>query len=969
MSERALLMTDVVDSTACSQRIGEAATRVLWRTHDRVARELLRRWQGRELDKSDGFVLLFDHAAHAVGYALDYHEALARLEVPLQARAGLHVGNVSVIENSREEVSHGAKPLEYEGHMTKSLASRAMSVARGGQTLLTAAAHADLGSTDLPSCCHGHWQVKGVDEPVELFEVARDALRLAAPADGEKAWRVVLRDGQWTPLRDLRHSLPAERDAFVGRAAALRELRLRFDAGARQVTLTGMGGMGKTRLAQRFGWSRRGERPGGVWFCDLAAARSLDGIAHAVAEGLGIPLVKADPLTQLGDALAGHGACLLILDNFEQVAGLAEVTVGRWLERCPAMQVLVTSRSLLGIRGEEVLELEPLPVEEAAELFVRRARAAPAYRPSAADESAVAPLVRLLDGLPLAIELAAARVLVMPPRTLLQRMGERFSLLVSGGGRPDRQATLRAAFDWSWDLLSPREREAFAQVSVFQGGFGLAAAEAVLHGPASEETLAPLDLLQSLVEKSLVRRVGPERFDLLVSVREYAAGHLAREGSFEGSGPAALAAAQARHCVHYAGLVDHAPLEVLCEDLENLVGACLNASALGDGESALGALRGAWSAIELRGPFRLGIELAARVRAVQGLGERAAAWADWVAGCALKRCGRVAEARESYESALLAARRWQDLTLEAEVLVHLGDLHVNEGRFEAAQPELEQALALARSRGRHRLECEALTCLGNLREHQGRMAEARLHYEGALAAARAAGHRRWEGGSLGNLGLLCANTGRMAEAREHYEAAIDIACEVGDRQWEGNTRCNLGLLHHVQQQMEPAREQLARSLQIARELGHRRLECIVQCNLGLVWEALGQPEQALAQYEGALGIARDLGDVRSSGQFLTCLGALHARQARFELSAQCLAESEQQLASLDDRLSLGLLWCARAEAEHLRGRADAARAALEMALALGGQVGAEPGSELGLALRRMQDLVAVPASIGQPASC
>jgi predicted ATPase len=204
------------------------------------------------------------------------------------------------------------------------------------------------------------------------------------------------------------------------------------------VTRSGLGGIGKTRLALRFAWVWRGDYPGGTWFCDLASARSVDGIVHAVARGLNVPLGRADPVQQLGAAISGRGECLVVLDNFEQVAAHAEATLGTWLERAPLARFVVTSRELLGIAGEQVLALGPLPRDDAVTMFRIRARAAGgAAAFDAVDEAALSPLVDLLDGFPLAIELAAARTRLLRPLALLQRMSDRFKLLVSRSGRID----------------------------------------------------------------------------------------------------------------------------------------------------------------------------------------------------------------------------------------------------------------------------------------------------------------------------------------------------------------------------------------------------------------------------------------------------------------------------------------------------------------------------------------------------
>ena len=315
-----------------------------------------------------------------------------------------------------------------------------------------------------------------------------------------------MRQGElWLPVREIRHSLPAERDAFVGRAEALAELSRQIQSGARLVSVLGIGGTGKTRLVTRYGRSWLGEFPGGVWFCDLAPARSLDGIVSAVAQGLDVPLGRDDPVVQLGHAIAGRGPCLVILDNFEQVARHAAQTLGHWLDRADQARFVVTTREVLGLAGEEVLALPPLPPADGAALFVQRAEAAkPDFQPNAEDQAAIAPLVALLDGLPLAIELAAARVRVMPPRMLLARMSERFKLLASKGGRLDRQSTLRAAFDWSWDLLPTAEKAALAQLSVFEGGFTLEAAEGVLDLSGYDDAPWTVDVVQ-LAGRQVIR--------------------------------------------------------------------------------------------------------------------------------------------------------------------------------------------------------------------------------------------------------------------------------------------------------------------------------------------------------------------------------------------------------------------------------------------------------------------------------
>ena len=781
------------------------------------------------------------------------------------------------------------------------------------------------------------------------------------PGRGYRFAMAVAETNSEAPVREIRHSLPAERDTFVGRAEALGGLSQRIQSGARLVSVLGLGGTGKTRLVTRYGRSNLGEFPGGVWFCDLAPARSLDGVVSAVALGLDVPLGRDDPVVQLGHAIAGRGRCLVILDNFEQVARHARSTLGRWLDRAEQACFVVTTREVLGLPGEDVLALPPLPPADGVALFVQRAEAAGFdFHPGMEDQSAIAPLVDLLDGLPLAIELAAARVRVMPPRLLLQRMSERFKLLVSKGGRVDRQSTLRAAFDWSWDLLPPHEKAALAQLSVFEGGFTLEAAEAVIDLTAFDDAPWTVDAVHALVDKSFVRPRGDGRFDLLVNVQVYAAEHLETEGRYAGSGPQAMAAAQMRAIAWFAALGPIRAIEGRCADLDNLVTACRRAVALGDGDSAAGALDGAWDALSLRGPFEAGVELAESVCAMLGLNDRVAAQTQSVLGHALVLCGRSGPARAAFDRALACALATGDRLCEAWVMFRLGSLHADEGRMDEARAHCVAAMQMAQELGQRRLECSAINLLGNVEHVTGHTDESLLQYERALALARETGDRQLQGRILGNIANLHAALGRMDDSLVRCAETLAIARDTGDRRLEGNMLCNLGMVCFVQERLSDAEAASKAALVVGRELGNLRLECIVLCNLGIVYERLGRPGEAQAHFEAAVRLAHALGDPLLEGQFLGYLGLLHARQGRQAEARDCLDSGEAMLRGGSDQFGLGVLLTSRAEAHYLAGDAVAATASLAAASAIAAEVGAGPTSEVGLALARVSTLIAPP---------
>jgi len=959
MSEqRALLLTDVVDSTQLAERLGDAAAAELGAAHDRVARDLLRAWRGREIDKTDGMLMLFDHATDALGFAMAYHVALAELPVALKARAGLHVGAVILRANPPEDVAHGAKPLEVEG-IAKPVAARVMSLALGGQTLLTPQAKAALGATSLRVQSHGYWRIKGIAEPVELFEAGDERAPFEPPPDSAKVYRVVQRDGLWMPVREVPRNLPAERDGFVGRELVLGQLAQRLDAGARLISVLGIGGTGKTRLVTRFAWHWLGDFPGGAWFCDLSAARGVDGIAHAVALGLDVPLGLDDPIVQLGHAIAGRGRCLIILDNFEQVARHAAATLGRWLDRAAEARFLVTTREVLGLPGEEALALAPLDAAEAESLFHRRAASAMHdYAPDADDREAIPRLVQLLDGLPLAIELAAARVRVMPPQILLSRMGERFKLLVAAGGRQDRQATLRAAFDWSWDLLTEAEKSAMAQLSVFEGGFTLPAAEAVIDLSDCKAAVSAADVLHSLVDKSFVRPSSRARFDLLSSVQEYAAEHLRTPYRYPGSGPEALHGAHRRHASHFAALHDRLANGGAGPEVDNLMAACRRSTLQGNVANALATLEAAWATLKLRGPFAPVVELSKEVGERLQLDRASQARVDLVVGSALSLTGNVEAARVRLEAGLALAREVGLDQAEAQILISLGALHTSQGRSGDARRCYEAALSMALASAKPSLECEALNGLGSTCIDEGKLDEARQHYVRALVVARAAADTRLESALLGNLGGLDFYEGQLDEAGRLFEAGLVLARQLGNRVLEGNALCNLGALRQTQARHDQARDDSEAALRVGRSIGHVRLECTALCNLGLAMSALGDFPAAQFHYADALKLCRELGDRRSEGLFLGYLGQLQIQLGRLEEAAASLCAGLRLMEPFGDALGMALLKCHQAELALRCGQPDSAQRMLGEVRQTAAELGSGPSSELGLSLARVGRLAA-----------
>ena len=1019
MVRRVLLFTDVVDSTALVERVGDAGAAELFAAHDLRARALLASHGGQEIDRTDGFFLLFDEAMDAARYAIAYHQAL--VDLALSARVGIHAGPVILRANTPEAIARGAKPMEVEG-LSKPLAARVMALASGGQTLLSADARAALGNV-LPEGSeiesHGHYRLKGVREPVELFELgARESAPFSPPPDTDKCYRVVRAGDLWRPGRTIRHNLPAERDAFVGRRTELSALADRLDSGARLLTVLGPGGTGKTRFVRRYAWTWLGDWPGGVYFCDLAEARSLEGIYFAVASGLQVPLGKDDPAVQLGHAIAGRGRCLVILDNFEQVVEHAGATVGGWLDRAGEAAIVVTSRERLQLPGEQVFTIEPLPVaREAVELFVARARAQlPDFALTASNRDAVARIAALLDGLPLAIELAAARVRVLSPAQIVEHMHDRFALLAGSRGAAARQATLRAAIDWSWDLLAPWEQAALAQCSVFDTGFTLEAAQAVLDLTPWPQAPATMDAVQALVDKSLLRAWLPNQerrydidephFGMYLSIREYAAHRL------DAAGTDARSAAEHAHGRHFATFGSDAAIEAysrvggvrrlqaLVLDLDNLVSACRRATARGDGGIAVANYRAAWEVLERQGPFTLGITLGERVLALDRIDRPARVDALLTCARASERAGHPEDAQVLLDEAMALTRAMSDRRREGVVLGLIGGLYREQGRMADAQPCLEQSLALHREFGNRFGEARVRQSLGNLHDQLGRPVDSRAHHEAGLAIYRELGDRRAEGHALAGLAILDRHQGRLEPARANYEAALAIHRELADRRGEGIALGNLGNVYLDQGDSEGAKAHYQGALVIHREVGSRTAEAYALANLGLVQRNDGRLEEAQSNLREALAISREVRDRYHEPHVLGCLGGVSLLQGRTDMARAyydealqanratgnrraagvvlgCLAElmiGEQGLAEArnalcegeallreaDDPLELAALLSVRARVELAVGDREAATATLTEVEAIAATLDTGPDSSLSRGIGKLHAALAAP---------
>jgi predicted ATPase/DNA-binding CsgD family transcriptional regulator len=684
--------------------------------------------------------------------------------------------------------------------------------------------------------------------------------------------------------RGLLTNLPAQVSSFIGREAELAAVRA-LVGGSRLVTLTGAAGAGKTRLGLQAAAGLADGSRDGVWFADLAPLGDPDLVAVTVADVLGVRQEPGRPVTDTVVAAVGRRSLLVLLDNCEHVIGACAKLADALLRGCPNLALLATSREPLGIGGEYVYrvpsmgvpadgdEAETVWASEAVRLLADRAAAQGVLLAQDAGAVAVAGRIcRRLDGIPLAIELAAARLRGMPAGELEARLDERFALL-TGGSRAGlaRQQTLRAMVDWSWELLNAAEQAVLAALSVFAGGFGLAAAEAVAAGP-EVPAAEVLGLLGALVDKSLVQfdrtGAGPGRYRLLETVRQYAAGRL------DALGPAAAGAARLAHRDYYLTLAEAAAprlvgpdqaawLDRLDDELGNLRAAIAFSQAQADPAPGLrlaASLRVYWRArghtAEGAGALRALLD----APAAQGTTlPRARALA--AAARLLQQTGDYAIAEHYCQEALTIARAAGNDYLVAELLRIRAVILLRQGQPGAALPVIESGLGLAHHLGEPYLTARLLSARAFAADVAGDHACAARDAAESARLFRQAGDRLGVGHMLGNLGYYELSAGDLDAARRHLAESHAIARPLNDRYSIVHTTFNLGLAEYLGSSLDAAQALFAESLDLARRTGMRAMMAYALIGLALAGRGGAGPGWSARLHGAADQALADLGHV------------------------------------------------------------------------------------------------------------
>jgi predicted ATPase/class 3 adenylate cyclase/DNA-binding CsgD family transcriptional regulator len=822
-----LLFTDVEDSMglwdADREAMAEASAR-----HNRLVREQIE-VAGGQVFKTVGeaFRAVFADPPAALSSAVAVQRAVGSESwpsgAPIRVRVALHSG--PCVERDGD----------YFGPVV-SRATRLLAIGHGGQVLLSGAAYellagqlADgIGLRDL-----GEHRMKDLGRAERVFQVT-------GPGLAEEF-------GLLRSLDDpaLRHNLPAQATTFVGRAAELAELRALVAGGSRLVTITGPGGIGKSRLALQVAAEALDGAGDGVWLVELAPVADPELVVRTVAAVLSVHEEPGRPmLDTLADAV-GDRHLLLVLDNAEHLLGAAAKLADAMMRSCPRASLLVTSREPLGTSGEHVFRVPPLPVPpadlaapgllatyESVQLFTEHAlMRRKGFALNDANAAAVAAVCVRLDGIPLALELAAARLGSLSVPEISSRLDHRFRLL-TGGSRTalPRHQTLRALIDWSYDLLNPGEQLVLDRLSVFAGGWALAAAEAV----ASRDDNADwqvLDHLAALVGKSLVQAEelhdGSTRYRLLETVRHYAAERLAQQPGSE------LGQTRAAHRDYYLAVVETADrhlrgpdeatwLDQLEVEFDNIRAAlALSLAEPGSAEPGLRLAAGLHRFCIMRGHGGEVLEALTALleRPDARIPTRARARALTVGCHLLDYFGNDPAPPAMADEALKIARGLADDAVAADALAQLCWLSFEHGDLPAALAQIDEAVGLARAARDPRLIAYILSRRAVFESEAGDLDAAFADNQEAITLSRAAGDNYRLAITLANLGFDEQAAGKLGAARAHLQEASTLADKHSYQNMSTGLRQNLGVVDLMGADPGSARRHFLDSLDIARITG------------------------------------------------------------------------------------------------------------------------------------------------------
>ena len=852
------LFTDIESSTALLQQLGEGYADLL-ADQRRLLRAAFGDNNGHEVDtQGDAFFYSFSRAKDALTAAVNAQRAISGHSWPdgvaVRVRMGLHTG---------EPVRTDEGYVGMDVHRS----ARICSAGHGGQILLSQATRG-LVENDLPEGASlsdlGEHRLKDLQYPEHVYQLSHPDLPTNFPS--------------LKSLDTLPNNLPRQLTSFIGREREMEEVKTLF-AHTYLLTLTGSGGCGKTRLGLQVAADLVGEYKDGAWIVELAALADPDLVTQEVASALGVREGQGDSIL---DTLLNYlkpRQLLLMLDNCEHLIEACTALTDSLLRSCPNLKIMVASREALGIEGESTYRVPSLslpdpknlpPVEklntyEAVKLFIDRAVAAVStFTVTNQNASAVAQICHRLDGIPLAIELAAARIKVLEVEEITARLDDRFRLL-TGGSRTalPRQQTLRATIDWSYNLLSEQESVLLGRLSVFMGGWTFEAAEEICVGEGVED-YEVLDLLTSLVEKSLVvaeGQGGKKRYHLLETVRQYARDRLLDSGE--------SATLRDRHLEWYLEFTERAEPELSGPDQVEWLDWL---------ESELDNLRAAleWS---LGGEeVEIGLRLAGALN-----------W-FWFRRGYYNEGQRWLEESLSGSSRLPASERTK--SARANALWGAGLMLFGKSDYGLAAAPFEESLALYQELGDKQGAGYSLICLGVVSGRQGDYVRGRALYEEGLSMFREVGDKLGISFSLWLLGGNARFQGDYERATPLLEESLALSREMGNKWIISTSLLELGRVAFNQGDYERAKALVEENLVLCRELGGKRGIAQLLHLLGLV--ALGQDDhdRATELFKESLALNQELGVKDFIAYCLEGLAGVAVAQGESEPGAIILGAAE-----------------------------------------------------------------------------
>jgi predicted ATPase/class 3 adenylate cyclase len=865
------LFSDIEGSTRLVQELRDGYVDLLQR-HHRMLRDVIQEHDGIEIStEGDSFFVVFTSPLEAVQAAAQIQRSLADhpFPQPVRVRMGLHTGQGHVAAGDYVGIDvHRAARIGAAGH--------------GGQVLISDATRA-LVEPDLPANLTvrdlGPHRLKDLAHPERLYQLLVQGL-----------------PSEFPPLKSLDarpNNLPLQLTRFIGRREQISEIKHRLLNGARLLTLTGPGGTGKTRLALEVAAETLTAFEDGAWFVDLAPIMDSAQVISTIAEILGVKEKPGRPLQDALETTLKDRAMLVVLDNFEQVLD-AGAAVERLLRAAPRLKVLVTSRAVLHRYGEQEFPVPPLDLPdpgnlpdldsligyEAISLFIERAATVkPNFALTKENAPSVAEITLRLDGLPLAIELAASRVKILSPQAIVERLGRGSPLLVSRvPDAPVRQRTLRGTIEWSYELLNEDERLLFEQISVFQAGATLAAIESVCSPGSGGDTL---EGLASLVDNSLLRQVegekGDPRFVMLETIKEYAAERL--DDRLELS--AAVRRAHATYFAdfaqqeweHLTGLQREPALAAMAADIENLRIAWRYWVAQRDLDHLNKLVDSLWLLYDARGWYHATIEASTDLldvlssspstpeRAMQEVMLRTS-----LARALMAIQGYTQEVEEAYSRALELFEGQRELPQLFPVLRGLASFYNYRAEFEKGGQVGREILRLAEVQDDPSMRVDGYLVLGSSIALQGDLHGGLDHLDKAIASFESQGYRSRRFHLGNNPGVACFTTsalvlwmlGHPDRALERANRAVALATELGHPFTLAYALFHSGFLHLWRREPELVRTRATGVLDVADEHELQIWTALGTCLLGAANTGVGRFEEGLAQLRLGLDLYHGL---------------------------------------------------------------------------------------------------------------